>query len=285
MEFYTELASRYNDDRRFAFLQVGFGLWGEYHIYQHKPYGNVSDMLGNVFPGKHYQSSFLDHLNTEFTELQWSISIDASNSKYTDFSSVPAENNYGLFDDSFMHQDHDEKGNNADWWDSLNHDIRNKNFPAGGEISYLEEGDQYNSLNPNGLYARTFGQQCREYQISYMIGNDTIEYRNKKRSADFIKEASLLSGYKFEIIQDLIVGTHREITVKNLGTAPIYYDAYLKVEGTTSGNSLKGLATGETIICTLETVSEVAPGITCTRLLPGQKITYHANDGILLNSP
>ena len=28
-----EFAARYDDDPRIAFLQVGFGLWGEYHIY------------------------------------------------------------------------------------------------------------------------------------------------------------------------------------------------------------------------------------------------------------
>lgn len=283
-EFYSELASRYNNDPRIAFLQVGFGLWGEYHIYEHTPYNYVGDMLGNVFPSKSYQNIFIDHLNTEFTELQWSISIDASDTDYTNFASTANQDNYGLFDDSFMHKDHELSGNNVDWWDLLNHDSRNNKFPAGGEISYYKDSDQFNALNPDGLYGRTFAQQCKEYQISYMIGNDTIEYGNKIRSKDEIKNASLLTGYKFEITEDLIVGDHREITVKNLGTAPIYYHAYLKVDGVISGNSLKGLSADKSIVCTLNTISEFNPVIVCNRILVDQEITYHAADGILISS-
>ena len=33
LDFYTAFAERYDHDPRTAFLQVGFGLWREYHIY------------------------------------------------------------------------------------------------------------------------------------------------------------------------------------------------------------------------------------------------------------
>ena len=33
LEFYTKFAERYDNDPRLAFIQVGFGLWAEYHIY------------------------------------------------------------------------------------------------------------------------------------------------------------------------------------------------------------------------------------------------------------
>ena len=72
LEFYTRFAERYDADPRIAFLQTGFGLWAEFHIY------DGPRKLGKTFPSKAYQQEFLKHLNQQFSQLPWSISIDAA---------------------------------------------------------------------------------------------------------------------------------------------------------------------------------------------------------------
>jgi hypothetical protein len=72
LDFYTAFASRYDNDPRLAFLQVGFGLCGEYHIYD----GPM--VLGSTFPLKEFQGLFIEHMASAFHSLKWSISIDAA---------------------------------------------------------------------------------------------------------------------------------------------------------------------------------------------------------------
>src|SRR5690606_9222911 len=69
LEFYEKFAERYDNDNRLAFLQVGFGLWGEYHIYD-GPFE-----LGKTFPSMEFQTTFLKKMESEFKSLKWSISI------------------------------------------------------------------------------------------------------------------------------------------------------------------------------------------------------------------
>ena len=63
LEFYSEFAKRYDSDPRVAFLQVGFGLWGEYHIY------DGPNTIGVHFPAKSFQKSFFAHLQGQFAKL------------------------------------------------------------------------------------------------------------------------------------------------------------------------------------------------------------------------
>ena len=72
LQFYSELAKRYDNDRRLAFLQTGFGLWAECHIYD----GPLD--LGKTFPSKDFQARFAKHLDGTFKQLPWMISIDAA---------------------------------------------------------------------------------------------------------------------------------------------------------------------------------------------------------------
>jgi len=109
LDFHTAFAARYQDDPRLAFLQVGFGLWAEYHIYE----GPME--LGRTFPDKAFQVAFFTHLDTTYTRLPWSVSVDAAND-WAPFDSVPAlkGKRFGLFDDSFMHKTHDAE-NRPNW--------------------------------------------------------------------------------------------------------------------------------------------------------------------------
>ena len=77
LEFYSRFAKRYDSDPRIAFLQTGFGLWAEYHIY------DGPKKMGKTFPSKKYQARFLEHLDQVFKNLPWSISVDAADYDYS----------------------------------------------------------------------------------------------------------------------------------------------------------------------------------------------------------
>ncbi|RLD68850.1 MAG: DUF4832 domain-containing protein, partial [Bacteroidetes bacterium] len=186
LEFYKKFAERYDNDPRLAFIQVGFGLWGEYHIYD-GPF-----VLGETFPSKEFQTNFFEHLDTTFKQTHFSISIDAADDTYSPFS-VNAELlsiHFGLFDDSFMHEDH--SGYNTESWNFFDRN-RYQHSPAGGEFSYYTTYDQQHVLDPTGNFGTSYEDFAEDFHISYMIGNDQPNYQTMDR----IKEASIASGYKF----------------------------------------------------------------------------------------
>ena len=67
-----EAGGRYDRDPRLAFLETGFGLWAEYHIYD----GPME--LGKTFPDKAFQAEFARHLARVFVKTPWMISVDAA---------------------------------------------------------------------------------------------------------------------------------------------------------------------------------------------------------------
>jgi hypothetical protein len=267
LDFYTEVASRYDDDPRLAFLQVGFGLWGEYHIY------DGPNELGQQFPTKAYQRTFFAHLDDAFRTLRWSVSIDAGANYYGPFGGSPElkELGFGLFDDSFMIEEHD--GYNAEMWDVFGHEQRILRAPAGGELSYASTYDQRHALDEAGMYGRTFEELSAEYGISYMIGNDQPEYQSGAR----IRAAGLGTGYRFEITRFAASAARSEVDVRNAGIAPIYYDAFVTVDGERATASLRGLAPGATATFDVPR-GGAAPTLTieCDRLVDGQVIGFDA---------
>ena len=102
LDFYQKFAERYDNDPRLAFVQIGFGLWAEYHIYD-GPF-----ILGRTFPGKDFQEKFFYKLQNSFINTPWSISIDAADDTYSPFDETPGllKIHFGNFDDSFMSEDH-----------------------------------------------------------------------------------------------------------------------------------------------------------------------------------
>jgi hypothetical protein len=266
-EFYSCLAARYDRDPRLAFLQTGFGLWAEYHIYD-GPF-----KLGGTFPDKTFQAEFLRHMTAAFTATPWAISVDAADEEVTPLagSSELLQLPFGLFDDSFLCKQHVKE--NEKNWNALDRN-RYRRAPVGGEFSYYNKRDQKLALAANGPNGVSFESAARDFHITYMIGNDQPDYQPMSR----IREAGLVCGYKFQVTSFLVSRQASRVTVTNAGIAPIYHDAFVAVNGVRAGRSLKGLAPGQAA------TFEVAAGgsdphltIESDRLVPGQGIEFEAS--------
>lgn len=274
-EFHTQFAARYNDDQRLAFLQVGFGLWAEYHIYE-----GIEVELGVNFPSKAFQVEFFNHMDEQYKTLPWSISIDAGDISYSPFDLDPSSlgRSFGLFDDSFMQSEH--ATDNEVRWDFLDYTERYKIAPLGGELSYLVYPyDQYNVLNPEtGAYGISYEEFAEKFHISYMIGNDTTD----SHTADRIKEASIASGYQFDIVGLFVSDTRDEVrvVVENTGIAPIYYDAFVAINGIRADDSLRTLYPGEreeySVLINVENTG-IDLTIESDDILDTQQIDFNAN--------
>ncbi|PJB19108.1 MAG: DUF4832 domain-containing protein [Flavobacteriaceae bacterium CG_4_9_14_3_um_filter_33_16] len=264
LEFYEKFAERYDDDKRLAFLQVGFGLWGEYHIYD-GPFE-----LGKTFPSKAFQTTFLNKMDSLFPNLHWSISIDVEDGNVTPFRNNPSllKLSFGLFDDSFMAEEHARV--NEQRFKFLEFDHRYINNPIGGEFSYYTTFDQENVLSPNGAHGESYESFASRFHVSYMIGNAQYKYHTLER----IKEASLHTGYKFEVTKIEKSNNKTFVTVKNIGTAPIYYDAYFSINGNKSNESLTAVIPNQEKIYTINYSGNETLKITCERLLEGQTIDF-----------
>lgn len=269
LDFYTKLAKRYDNDPRIAFLQTGFGLWAEYHIY------SGPNKLGGTFPDKGYQAKFLKHLDSQFSNLPWSISIDSADYDYS-----PLEDNddllalsFGVFDDSFLCKPHPKE--NAVNWKILKSD-RWQRQPGGGEFSYYNSKDQKNALKPNGPNGVSFEAAAKQFHISYMIGND----QPRHSTVDRIKTAGMATGYRFRVTSAVQNGNSLKLTVSNQGVAPIYRDAFIAAGEKRSLTSLKGLLPGDSIDCTISAVNNndlTQITIQCDAILPTQMIQFEAD--------
>ena len=269
LEFHKKFAERYDTDPRLAFVQTGFGLWAEYHIY------DGPCKIGRTFPSKEFQETFFREMQNYFKETTWSISIDAADSFYSPLKAKKEllDITFGNFDDSFMHETHHEY--NRDCWLFFGED-RYKIAPRGGEFSYYSDFDQKHCLDVEGMYGRTFESQVAEYHMTYILGNDQPGYQTMDR----IKEASMSMGYKFEIKDYRVKGDEAAVLITNIGVAPIYRDAYVEVGGVKGEYSLKNLMPGEEVWIHFKGTgisAQTVPEIVCDHLVPGQKIEYAAD--------
>ena len=263
LEFYEKLAEKYDTDNRLAFLQTGFGLWAEYHIYD-GPFE-----LGNTFPSKAFQTTFLNKMDAVFKNLHWSISFDAEDTNVTPLRGNPSLLNlsFGLFDDSFMSEEHGSFNEPRFNFFGVN---RYEKYPIGGEFNYYTTFDQQNVLSPNGPHSESYESFAKRFHVTYMIGNDQYKYQTLAR----IKEASLHTGYKFEVTKLEKSDNKTFLIVKNIGTAPIYYDAYFAINGAKSEESLMMLIPNQEKIYTINYAGNENLSIICDRLLVGQTIDF-----------
>ncbi len=264
-QFYADFNAAYRDDPRIAFVEVGFGHWSEYHIY------GTPLRPGVNFPSDAYQKEFLTYLAGAL-DIPWLISIDAAESSPVVGDASLMALTFGLFDDSFMHKDH-EGDYNENCWNAIGKGTRWQKGACGGEISYYTSADQKNFLNPAGMYGVTWEQASAKYHISFMIANDAPS--GQYGTAARFKEASMACGYHF-VLTGLYANKERTAAfVTNTGIAPIYRDAYLAVGGVRSETSLKGLLPGDTLLVFIDKVTSGSDlTIESDYILPGQSIQF-----------
>jgi hypothetical protein len=94
-----------------------------------------------------------------------------------------------------------------------------------------------------------------------------------------IRDHGLACGYKFQVTSFKANSKQSIVSVKNIGVAPIYYDAFMTVNGIRSQESLKGLLPGtqhEFHVSSGGDPSKIKLTIECERLVSGQSIEFKA---------
>jgi len=271
LDFFQAFAERYDKDPRIAYLQVGFGLWAEYHIYD-----GVME-LGKTFPSMEYQATFLRHLDSKFNDLPWMISIDAADDETTPIVKQPEllKLRFGLFDDSFLSKEHPKV--NAVNWRAFGSD-RYQTHPCGGEFSYYNKNDQKKALATEGPNGMSFEEALDKFHLSFIIANDQFNYQKLPR----LVQASRAMGFELRLEKLERRGNKIQGTFVNQGVAPVYVDAYPTVIGIRSMVSLKNLQPLESRSFLIEVSDDVtriekALTITSDRLLPGVTIPFNAD--------
>ena len=269
LEFHRRFAERYDNDPRLAFVQTGFGLWAEYHIY------DGPKQIGKTFPSHDFQMTFFKEMEKSFKNTTWSISIDAASGYYAPFVAHPEylDIRFGNFDDSFMHEDHGDYNTNC--WLFFGYD-RYKKAPCGGEFSYYSNYDQQHCLDVEGMYGRVFEDEVAKFHMTYINANDQPRYQTPER----IQEASMSMGYSYKILDYRVKDNRAAVCIANMGVAPIYRDAYVSVGGVKGNYSLANLMPGEYKWIDIQgsgVSDQEVPQIECDHLVPGQKIEYDAD--------
>ena len=242
LRFYADFADRYDRDPRLAFLEVGFGHWSEYHI------SGTPVRLGQNFPSPEFQAQLMRLLDGKLKETPWCVSIDAAQKKYANLAHDPALSalGFGLFDDSFMHKEHDlaqGNGYNERCWRAFGTD-RWRRAPCGGEISYYSSRDQHQFLDPKGLYGVTWEQAAAKYHMTFVIANDSVD--GKFATPERLAEAAAHCGYAFRLVRAATEDNALVVEIANDGVAPVYHDVRPSLDGVMADASLRGLAPGET---------------------------------------
>ncbi len=266
-DYFTELFRRFDGDPRLAYVELGFGLWGEYHIYD-GPFE-----LGRTFPDFDTQRDILTHVAAQAQQTPWMISVDAVDDRVSPLDSVPGllELPFGVFDDSFLCRQH--AWENAVNWREMDL-TRWQRAPTGGEFSYYTTHDQREALAAEGPHGTSFAQMGREFHITFMIANDQPRYVPLSR----VREASLWCGSRFRVTALASNDRQTRLSVTNEGIAPAYFDVWVEVNGVRAEGTLRGLLPGE--VREFEADSggaEPRVRLTSNRLVPGQEIEFAAD--------
>lgn len=270
LRFVADFAVRYDADPRVAFVEVGFGHWAEYHTC------GTPLRPGRNFPSPEFQKAFFRKMADSFRQTPWLVSIDAADSGNSplaadaDILALP----FGLFDDSFMHREHDiaqGDGYNERCWRAFG-PVRWQRAPSGGEISYYASRDQKDFLSPRGLYGVTFAVAAAKYHVTFMIANDAPGSRHATPAT--FRDAATACGYRFRLAGREVLDDGRvRIRIRNDGTAPLYHEAHPSLGHAVSPESLKGLLPGATLTCDFPATPSSAPlRITAPKLLPDAEI-------------
>ena len=260
LEFFQRFAKRYDQDPRLVFLQVGFGLWSEYHVYQ------PGEIPGKNFPSFDFQARYIQHLDSIFQETPWMISQDAQDPTNTPFATQPEllKHKFGIFDDSFHLAW--QPGYNYDGWNFFGLK-RFEASPVGGEILFPDK-------KHSDFVESNWAVQSKNFGITFMICEQWLRWIG----IDELRQHGMDCGYKFEIIEFKASDDRAVVTVKNIGVAPIYYDAFISINGVRSSESLKYLQAGESRQYQIGSGGkDPVLTIDCDHLVAGQKIEFSAD--------
>ena len=113
--------------------------------------------------------------------------------------------------------------------------------------------------------------EARNFGVTFMICEQWLRHT----TIDRIKEHGLACGYKFRVTAFEANANESRVTVANTGVAPIYYDAFVTINGVRAKESLKYLLPGETRLYKVKSGGE-SPQLTieCDRLVAGQRIEF-----------
>jgi hypothetical protein len=262
LDFHRRMAQRYDRDPRLAMVQLGFGLWAEYHIYD-GPFE-----LGKTFPDHVYQARFLRAMPEAWRQTPWLISIDAAEPELAPIVRDPAllALGFGCFDDSFLAKEHPKV--NAVRWAAIAAE-RWQRAPAGGEFSYYNKRDQKLALSAEGPHGDPFPAAAARFHLSFIIADD----QPRQAGLEAVRAAGALLGYRFRIARADSDGVHTRVEVVNDGIAPPYQDCWPALGTVRSATSLRGLLPGASRSCEIA-AAQGAFAIACDRLVPGQVIGY-----------
>jgi len=263
LDFYEKLAKKYDNDQRLAFLEVGFGLWAEYHI------NGGSEVYGGTFPSLAFQAQLFNKLPVLFRQTPWAISEDAHQSGRSPFAADSSllKLKFGIFDDSFDRAW--KPGYNLAGWNFFGRQ-RFQNSPVGGEILFKDKGNAFAES-----VAMEWKQQAQSFGITFLLGEQWRDVTTIEK----IRDHGLACGYKFQVTSFKANSKQSIVSVKNIGVAPIYYDAFMTVNGIRSQESLKGLLPGtqyEFHVSSGGDPSKIKLTIECDRLVLGQSIEFTA---------
>eukprot|EP01134_Creolimax_fragrantissima_P006669 CFRG6669T1 len=275
IEFVNKFAARYDSDPRVAYVQLGFGFWGEFHLAGVK----YTDSIKNkAFPPKEYVHRYLDNAREQFRTIKLSVSIDAGNDDAPDFGYLAEEGrrtDYGFFDDTFMNRGHsDVEQMNAQAWNHLDWSNIAPTEVMGGTFGYDSSSveSQYldsDRVDPDTGVDYNLEYASRKYFISYLSVSGVWDHLDK----DDINRASRQLGYKFYVTKYGLSDDKTQIVVQNRGNAPLYFEAILRVDGKPIGY-INGIQPSESVRFTYSKKLSSIPEFTveCDKLFPDEPI-------------
>jgi hypothetical protein len=93
-----------------------------------------------------------------------------------------------------------------------------------------------------------------------------------------LRAHGMACGYRFTITSLETSGSAARVTVRNTGVAPLYFDAFVAMNGIRAKETLKGLLPGDSRRCTVASGgARPKLAIACDRLVPGQQIEFEAD--------
>ena len=232
LEFIQRFATRYDGDRRIAFIQIGLlGFWGEWHTYPHNDW----------FADDAFQQEVIRTFDESFaiTPIQLRVPVQDS-----------PQRAIGFHDDSFAYSTLGDI--NWFFWPKMiaaQADQRWISHPMGGEV-YPEL--QRILFTPNYVLD-TYRQDIMlaietthmSYLVNYQAFNlDGVGYRDEQ--LQLAQQASNAMGYEFTVdtVELTAKNLHNEqidvqisIMLKNSGVAPFYYPLSLILESIETGES------------------------------------------------